>query len=119
MTKDSESTKSSDAPQGDVVPKTSKPESQRPPLWRRLLRWFTFGCGMGCGCGTLLLVLPIVALFWLLGSSVPDSYRIAENPIPPPAPSVEAAESLKGFSSPYIGHTGSWDGKGGAIFGGS
>jgi DNA-nicking Smr family endonuclease len=110
---DSERNDSAKKPQARVP----QAEVPRRPLWRQVMRWFTLGCGMGCGCGTLLLVLPIVALFWLLGSSVPASYRIAENPIPPPTHTTEATESLAGFSSPYMGHTGSWDGKGGAMFG--
>ncbi len=32
---------------------------------------------------------------------------------------ANAGSNLDGFDSPYLGHTGSWDGKGGAMFGGS
>ena len=39
--------------------------------------------------------------------------------MPPPAPSGLLGGGLDGFESPYLGHTGSWDGKGGALGGGS
>ena len=41
------------------------------------------------------------------------------DPVEPPAPTEYAARELDGFGSPYLGHTGSWDGKGGAMWGGS
>ncbi len=60
----------------------------------------------------------LAALLLVLLSRVPKYY-------PPVAHPIEIARGfgsdtdLEGFASPYIGHTGSWDGKGGAIFGGS
>lgn len=40
-----------------------------------------------------------------------------ENPIPPPAVPGPLGGGLDGFDSPYLGHTGSWDGKGGGLGG--
>ena len=50
---------------------------------------------------------------------VPASYPPSLHPIPPPAPHTSIGGGLDGFDSPYLGHTGSWDGKGGAFGGGS
>jgi hypothetical protein len=44
---------------------------------------------------------------------------MAPSPISPPTSGEYAAMELDGFDSPYLGHTGSWDGKGGAMWGGS
>jgi hypothetical protein len=60
----------------------------------------------------------LTALLLVLLNRVPQSY-------PPVARPIEIArgagsdDALEGFASPYIGHTGSWDGKGGAMFGAS
>jgi hypothetical protein len=50
---------------------------------------------------------------------VPRSYPLASNPIPPPVGKSGLGGGLPGFDSPYLGHTGSWNGKGGALGGGS
>jgi hypothetical protein len=47
---------------------------------------------------------------------VPRRYPLVPDPIPPPPLGVGPA-GLPGFDSPYLGHTGSWDGKGGAMLG--
>jgi len=51
-------------------------------------------------------------------SRTPRRYPSVRDPLPPPSSSVGEG-GLAGFESPYLGHTGSWDGKGGAMFGGS
>jgi Glycoside hydrolase family 44 len=65
--------------------------------------------------GVLLLVL--VAAPFILLNRVPKSYPPAANPIEPPGPGDSLGGGLDGFSSPYLGHTGSWDGQGGAMGG--
>ncbi|MGA2035447.1 MAG: hypothetical protein ABSG68_24630, partial [Thermoguttaceae bacterium] len=55
-------------------------------------------------------------LFFFFGQ-VPQSYSSITDPIEPPSPAEYAARELDGFDSPYLGHTGSWDGKGGAMWG--
>src|SRR4051812_9994713 len=81
---------------------------------RRLLK----GCAWGCGGTTVLLLLLLVLLFSFL-DRVPKRYPPTANPIEPPSPAEYAALGLDGFESPYLGHTGSWDGQGGAMFGSS
>jgi hypothetical protein len=80
-------------------------------------RWLK-GCAWGCG-GTVVLFPLLVVLLALLLSKVPTSYPPMVRPIEPPSPADYAAARLEGFDSPYLGHTGSWDGKGGAMWGGS
>src|ERR1019366_8921180 len=70
----------------------------------------------GCGCLSLVLLGLVVAVFVFL-NRVPKTYPPAANPIPPPAPGRALGGGLDGFDSPYLGHTGSWDGKGGAMGG--
>ncbi len=50
---------------------------------------------------------------------VPKHYPPVAEPTPPPDASGKLGGGLAGFDSPYLGHTGSWDGKGGAMFGAS
>jgi len=69
--------------------------------------------------GLILLVGIVVLSLELLLNRVPSAYHPMENPIPSPDPHRFAALELDGFESPYLGHTGSFNGKGGAIFGGS
>lgn len=85
-------------------------------------RFFRFGFWCGVCVGVLFLVL--VAAFVLLLQRMPSSYPLTNNPIP--APCQDQAGSLgplggglEGFASPYLGHTGSWDGKGGGMGGSS
>ncbi|MCA9258746.1 MAG: hypothetical protein KDA61_06085 [Planctomycetales bacterium] len=75
----------------------------------------------GCAGLTLFLGAGLVVVLWLIAQAVPQRYA---SPRYAMADSHEAGEAqlggdLDGFSSPYLGHTGSWDGKGGAIWGGS
>jgi hypothetical protein len=74
------------------------------------------GCAWGCGgmlaCGTLLLILGLALL-----SRVPKTYPGVAEPIAPPTENQNRHMGLDGFDSPYLGHTGSWDGKGGGMFG--
>jgi hypothetical protein len=61
----------------------------------------------------------LVGALILFLSGVPKSYPLAAQPIPPPPQPAHLGGGLDGFESPYLGHTGSWDGKGGAMFGAS
>ena len=61
----------------------------------------------------------MIVLGLLLLNKVPKHYATVASPIPPPARSPAFPGNLDGFDSPYIGHTGSWDGKGGRMFGAS
>jgi hypothetical protein len=94
----------------------SKPEN--PPAKRRRRRRLLLGCGIGCAGVTLLFVAVIVVVVLLLGK-VPKSYPLAANAIPAPTTTTNLGGGLDGFESPYLGHTGSWNGKGGAMMGGS
>ena len=75
-------------------------------------------CSLGCG-GTVLLCLLLVAMLFVFLDRVPTSYPGATRPVPAPAINSNLGGGLDGFNSPYLGHTGSWDGEGGALFGGS
>jgi hypothetical protein len=77
------------------------------------------GCAWGCGTMAVVLIALIAVLFILLRGSAPKNFPVVKNPLPPPDPGTALGGGLDGFSSPYIGHTGSWDGAGGAMFGGS
>jgi hypothetical protein len=70
----------------------------------------------GCGCLALVLLGLVAAVFVFL-NRVPKTYPSAANPLPPPSPGHSPGGGLDGFDSPYLGHTGSWDGKGGAMGG--
>lgn len=76
------------------------------------------GCAKGCGCTTLLLTGVVGVLAFIISRGLPKTYPPVPHPIPPP-PLQSQRPMLDGFDSPYIGHTGSWDGKGGAMAGGS
>ncbi len=71
-----------------------------------------------CGGMALVCLLLVAALFVFL-NRVPASYPPATRLIPPPVTGTGLGGGLDGFDSPYLGHTGSWDGKGGALGGGS
>lgn len=86
----------------------------RKPIGRRIVR----GCGVGCAAVLVVVVAGIVLVVLFL-SRVPKSYPLTSNPVPPPAAASTPGGGLDGFDSPYLGHTGSWDGKGGAFAGGS
>jgi hypothetical protein len=64
------------------------------------------------------ILLLLVAAPFILLNRVPKSYPPVASPIGPPGPSDSLGGGLDGFGSPYLGHTGSWDGKGGALSGG-
>jgi hypothetical protein len=70
----------------------------------------------GCGCMALV-VLGLVVVVFLFLNRVPKTYPPAASPIEPPSPDHSLGGGLDGFESPYLGHTGSWDGKGGAMGG--
>ncbi len=88
---------------------------EKPPIKRKGARRLLRGCILGCG-GVIVLFIALVFLGVVLLHKVPKTYPGVANPIPPPAPDRWKAVGLDGFDSPYIGHTGSWDGKGGAMF---
>lgn len=79
--------------------------------WMKRLVW-------ACA-GLLALLVGLVALLFLFLNRAPKSYPAATSPLAAPAPKDYARFELDGFESPYLGHTGSWDGKGGAMGGGS
>lgn len=95
-----------------------RPGEQRDSIWprkaalvrlaRRLLRIVALGA---------LVLIGLVGLVVVLLQRPPRTYPLAANPIPPPVVSARAG-LLDGFDSPYLGHTGSWNGRGGA-WGGS
>ncbi len=80
----------------------------RRPRFIKLVKW-------GCGC-TVLAFAALLAMATAMLSRVPSAYPPVANPIPPPA-SNSLSGGIDGFNSPYLGHTGSWDGKGGALGG--
>jgi len=100
----------------DTTPATTgAPRTERPRTFRRrLLKATAWGCG-----GAVLLLVAFAGLLFVYVSRVPQAYSQPANPLAPPTPSDYAASELDGFESPYLGHTGSWDGKGGNIWGGS
>jgi len=63
------------------------------------------------------LLLALVAGVFLILQRVPKTYPGVASPITPPSPESALGGGLDGFASPYLGHTGSWDGKGGAMGG--
>ena len=87
-------------------------------LLRRLLKACAWIVG-GIGVLFLLLVLLLVGFLFCFFGQVPRSYPPMADPIEPPSSTEYAAFELDGFDSPYLGHTGSWDGKGGALWGSS
>ena len=72
------------------------------------------------GClGIALVPVALVALSLTFLNWVPRTYPPVSNPIPSPSPEHSPGGGLDGFDSPYLGHTGSWDGKGGGLWGSS
>lgn len=65
------------------------------------------------------MVLLGIGLLFVVLNRVPGAYPLPESPLAPPVPADYAEFGLDGFESPYLGHTGSWDGKGGTLWGGS
>ena len=64
------------------------------------------------------MLLALAGIVAALLHKVPRNYPVVSDPIPPP-PIGPGPAGLDGFDSPYLGHTGSWDGKGGALLGAS
>jgi hypothetical protein len=93
-----------------TTPAEKKPKPRRRWYWR-LLRW-----AVAAGLLFIALLIVLVRLFL---NKVPGSYHAMINPIPPPEADRYAMLQLDGFESPYLGHTGSANGKGGTMFGGS
>jgi Cellulase (glycosyl hydrolase family 5) len=67
----------------------------------------------------LVALAALIGLGLILLNKVPRNYPPVASPIPPPDLHNSSPGSLDGFESPYLGHTGSWDGKGGSMWGGS
>jgi len=87
---------------------------------KRKSRWRWVGRLLVLGCvAALLIVVCLVITAEVLLNRVPGTYRVMANPIPPPPANRFASLQLDGFDSPYLGHTGSANGKGGTMFGGS
>jgi hypothetical protein len=83
----------------------------------RLRKW-TRRIALAFG-GFLLLIGGLVVLAFFLLNRVPKSYPESSSPVGPPSREDYARFKLDGFESPYLGHTGSWNGKGGTMFGGT
>lgn len=81
----------------------------------RFLRRGLRGCC--CCAGIPILLAAGAAIAWILFQRVPMTYPPVSHPIEPPDAKHALGSGLDGFGSPYIGHTGSWDGKGGAMLG--
>ena len=79
-------------------------------------RRYVRAAGWGCCCLVLVLV-GLVAVVFLILQRVPRTYPAVSRAIEPPSPDSSLGGGLDGFASPYLGHTGSWDGKGGAMGG--
>jgi len=95
-----------------------EPKRVRAPLKRRLSHRVIRGFVVGCAGMLALLIAAVILVVVFLGK-VPKSYPPPAYPIPPITTRTNLGGGLEGFDSPYLGHTGSWDGKGGAMFGGS
>jgi hypothetical protein len=67
----------------------------------------------------LILAALMLASAWIFFGRVPKSYPVAEHPMEPIWTASPSTNYPAGFDSPYLGHTGSWDGRGGTMFGGS
>jgi hypothetical protein len=97
------------------MPETDQLPVAGPPS--RARKWLKRGA-WGCG-GILLVMALLVAALFLLLNRVPKSYPAAVQPLAPPTTDDYARFELDGFESPYLGHTGSWNGKGGGMGGAS
>ncbi len=96
-----------------------KANQPNPVNLRRRLRKACAWIGGGIAVLLLLSVLLVVGLLVGFLGQVPKSYPPMVDPIAAPSATEYADQELDGFDSPYLGHTGSWDGKGGALWGGS
>ncbi len=67
-----------------------------------------------CGCCTLPPVVTVIGVY-LLMQNIPLRYPGVNNPIS--APPTQISNMPTHWLSPYLGHTGSWDGKGGGMRG--
>ena len=94
------------------IEKTEPTPGSSKPFYRRWLKWSAWGCVVSLVLMTGLVVL----LFVLIAGTTPKSVHFVKDPIPPPDATSDQGNGLDGFDSPYIGHTGSWNGKGGGMF---
>lgn len=91
---------------------------EAPPKPRRSVRkWIRWV--LAAFAGGVLLIFGLIALLYLFVNRPPKSYPTSTNPIQPPSREDYARYQLDGFDSPYLGHTGSWNGQGGTMFGGT
>jgi Cellulase (glycosyl hydrolase family 5) len=93
-------------------------KADRVPSRGRLGRGILRGCAFAMAAAVLILGAGFI-LVWVILRRAPESYPLSSRPIPPATSETNLGGGLDGFESPYLGHTGSWNGTGGAIFGGS
>jgi hypothetical protein len=94
--------------------KTTTDNKAKPGRLRKWIRHIALACGV-----MLLLIGGLVFLTFAFLDRVPKSYPESSSPIAPPSREDYSRFKLDGFESPYLGHTGSWNGKGGTMFGGT
>jgi hypothetical protein len=94
--------------------KTTTDKKAHPGRLRKWIRRIALALG-----GFLLLIGGFVFLTFAFLNRVPKSYPESASPVSPPSREDYARFKLDGFESPYLGHTGSWNGKGGTMFGGT
>src|ERR1700722_2501754 len=88
---------------------------------RKPRSWLRRSCLWGCGLtlSALVLISVLLGVVWIFLGRVPKNYPAADHPMEPIWISSPRTNYPAGFDSPYLGHTGSWDGKGGGMFGSS
>jgi hypothetical protein len=96
----------------------AKSKTSRIPSKRRIGRGCLRGC-LVCVAGVMALFLVAAICLIVVLRQVPKSYPPAARPLSTVAVNTNAGGGLDGFDSPYLGHTGSWNGAGGAMGGGS
>lgn len=101
-----------DAPSPNASP---PPPPLRKP--RGCLRRGLRGCGCAVGGTAVLVIVVVLALAFQL-HRVPVSYPLTDPPVVAPLADTLGV-GMDGFDSPYLGHSGSWDGAGGAMLGAS
>jgi len=73
---------------------------------------------MACAIVAALFIAAVISLLIRINNApLAPSFPIHLIAVPPAG--RDLGGGLEGFGSPYLGHNGSWDGKGGAIWGGS
>ncbi|TWT85669.1 hypothetical protein Pla123a_04760 [Posidoniimonas polymericola] len=91
-----------------------------PPPRKR--SWFRRLVRLGCFLGVAVLCLIAGLITWLgvyLNGTPVVADALPDGDVADATVSAPLGGGLDGFESPYLGHTGSWNGSGGAMFGGS